>query len=93
MNQYKPEYMGKVLPADNPSKLNDFVTNKYDAFSKAYDACKDFSTNINDVTPVDKPTGSTEFSMNISTDTNTIKKILEKGLESISIQGTVLTAK
>ena len=33
VEKYKPGYLGKVMPVDNPSKLTDFVTNKYDAFS------------------------------------------------------------
>ena len=49
MEKYKPGYLGKVIPADNPSKLTDFVTNQYDAFSKIYDTCKNQSENISDI--------------------------------------------
>lgn len=94
MERYKPEYMGKVIPADDPAKLTDFVTNKYDAFSKAYDVCKDSSDKIKDVMSVETSTGSNEFCMKLSTDSATIKSIIEnKKDESVSVQGDVITAR
>lgn len=94
MEKYKPEYMGKVIPADDPAKLTDFVTNKYESFSKAYDACKDSSDKIKDVTSVETESGSTEFSMKISTDSATIKSIIDnKKDDSVSVKGDVITAK
>ena len=53
MNRYKPEYLGKVMPADNPGKLTDFVTNKFESFSKVYDVCKDHSEKIDDIKNMD----------------------------------------
>ena len=94
MNKYKPEYMGKVIPADDPTKLTDFVTNKYESFSKAYDACKENSDKIKDVSPVDTKSGTTDFSMKISTDANTIKDIIDnKKDDSVTVSGDVISAK
>ena len=53
MEKYKPEYLGKVIPVDNPSKMTNFVENQYDSFSKMYEVCKDQSSNISDIKPVD----------------------------------------
>ncbi len=94
MERYKPGYMGKVIPADDPAKLTDFVTNKYDAFSKVYDACKNSSDKIKDVTSVETASGSSEFCMKISTDSATIKSIIEnKKDDCVSVQGDVIMAK
>lgn len=95
MNKYKPEYMGKVIPADDPAKLTDFVANKYESFSKAYDSCKNNSDKIKDVKPVDIKDGSTEFSMKVSTDATTMKDIIGKntGNKDVSVKGDVITAK
>ena len=95
MEMYKPGYMGKVIPADNPAKLTDFVTNKYESFSACYDAVKDKSDKINDVAPVPTKDGDASFSMKVSTDSSTISDI-QKGLEnntSVTMNGDTLTAK
>ena len=93
MNTYKPEYMGKVMPADDPTKLTDFVSNKYDAFSKAYDACKDNSENIKDVSAVNN--GSQDsFSMKLSTNSDTMEAIKQANTNpDVTITGDVITAK
>lgn len=97
MNRYKPEFMGKVLPADDPAKLTDFVTNKYDAFSKVYDACKDQAEKINTITTTSPPGNATAdtLSVKVSTDLETLKIIQESALnnDSVSIIGDVVTAK
>lgn len=95
MEKYKPSYMGKVMPADDPAKLTDFVANKFDAFSKAYDACKDQSENIKDVSATSTPNDSSNsFAMKVSTDSETLKKIDEatKSDDSVSVKGDVITA-
>ena len=43
MDRYKPEYLGKVIPADDATKMYDFVKNKSDMFNDIYDACKENS--------------------------------------------------
>lgn len=94
MDRYKPGYMGQVIPADNPSKLTDFVVNKYDSFSKCYDNIKDQSEAINSVSPIDTPEGSSEFGMKVNTDHPTLQKIKE-GVsdESVTVKGDIISAK
>lgn len=96
MEQYKPGYLGKVIPADDPSKLTDFLTNKYDPFNKIYDACKGQSAQIADVKPVD--TGSSDsssLSVKVSADKETIEKIKEAaaGDNTVTVNNDVVTAK
>ena len=96
MEKYKPGFLGKVLPVDNPSKLTDFVTNKYDAFSKAYDACKNQSEKINDVKLVDlNNDNANSISIKVSADKDTLATIKEASKDngSISINNDILTAK
>lgn len=93
MNQYKPEYLGKVIPADNPSKLTEFVTNKFDAFNKVYDACKKESANISDIKPVNNDNNSS-LSVKVSASEETLNNVREavKDDASIKVEGGVLTA-
>lgn len=96
MDKYKPGYLGRVLPADDPSKLTDFVTNKYDAFSKVYDACKDQSENITDLKVVETDNVDTEtLSVKISASEEAINTIKEttSSDESVTIENDVITAK
>ena len=90
---YKPEYMGKVIPADDPKKLTDFVTNKYDSFSRAYDVCKSSSESIKDVAPVETEIGSNSFKMKIVADTAVMNSINERNKDaSITVEGNVTSA-
>lgn len=96
MDKYKPGYLGKVIPADDPAKLTDFVTKKFDSFSKIYDACKDQSASIADVKPVE--TGSSDpssLSVKVSAPKETVEKIKEtaKSDDTVSVSGDVVTAK
>ena len=92
MRTYKPEYLGKVIPANDASKLTDFVTNKYDAFSKIYDTCKGSSEKIDDVKVVDTSTTGS-LSVKISTDSGTLENISKeaKKNESVNVTGDVIT--
>ncbi len=93
MNKYKPEYLGKVIPVNDPAKITDFVENKYDAFTKVYEACKEQSEKITDIKPVDQNSANS-LSVQIIADSNTIANIQEsnKDDESLTIQDTVITA-
>ena len=95
MNKYKPEYLGKVIPADNPGQLTDFVTNKYESFSKMYDACKDQSEKIDNIQVVESE-GDDKCSLSIKmiTDQDTVETIKRAmGTDSsINIKGDVITA-
>ena len=94
MRTYKPEYLGKVIPANDASKLTDFVTNKYDAFSKIYDTCKGSSEKIDDIKVVDT-SNSESLAIKISTDSNTLDTISKeaKKNESLNVTGDVITAR
>lgn len=94
MRTYKPEYLGKVIPANDASKLTDFVTNKYDAFSKIYDTCKGSSEKIDDIKAVDT-SNSESLAIKISTDSNTLDTISKeaKKNESLNVTGDVITAR
>lgn len=94
MRTYKPEYLGKVIPANDASKLTDFVTNRYDAFSKIYDTCKGSSEKIDDIKAVDT-SNSESLAIKISTDSNTLDTISKeaKKNESLNVTGDVITAR
>lgn len=93
MNKYKPEYLGKVIPADDQEKLTDFCQNRYDAFTTIYDACKDSSNNIQDIRVVDGDT--TSLSVKISTEESTLDDIREKikDNDSITMNNDMITVK
>lgn len=96
MEKYKPEYLGKVIPADDPSKLTNFVTNQYDAFSKIYDACKNQSENISDIKVVDPGNADpNSLSVKVSADREVVESIKEiaNDDESIVVNNDVITAK
>ena len=95
MDKYKPTYVGQVIPADDPSKLTDFVTNKYESFSKCYDAAKDNSESIGAVSATNVKEGSSEFSMKLDTDHSTLDEIKERVKDdpSVSVSGDTITAK
>ena len=94
MNAYKPEYLGKVIPANNPSKMADFVENKYDSFNKVYDACKDQSGNIQDIKPVDNNSSPSSLSVQIVANPDTIESVKEsvKDDDSVTVQDGLITA-
>lgn len=96
MEKYKPQYMGKVIPANDPSKLTDFVANKYDAFSKIYDVCKEQSPNIGDIKVVDlNNADNNTLAVKLSTNKNTVDHIKEatKDNGSVNIKDDVIMAK
>lgn len=97
MNKYKPEYLGKVIPADNPVQLTDFVTNKYDSFSKVYDTCKDQSEKIDNIQVVESGGDDNKCSLSVKLITDqdtveTIKHAIGTNDTSINIKGDVITA-
>ena len=83
------------MPADDPAKLTRFVKDQYGAFSKIYDACKEYSEKINDVSQTSiQSTDDKTLSVKISTDTGTIDNITEaiSTDDKCSISGDVITA-
>lgn len=97
MEKYKPGYLGKCIPADDPPKLTDFVVNKYDAFSKVYDACKDQSERINDIKVVDSGNNSPDtLSVKISTNDDSVVDNIKEAVkddDSVTVKDDVITAK
>lgn len=93
MERYKPEYLGKVIPVDDTSKLTDFVTNKYDSFSKIYDTCKEQSQNISDIKVVGSENDSLTVKLTCSQDTAEQIKKTALGDNTISIIGDIVTAR
>lgn len=93
MRTYKPEFLGKVIPANDASKLTDFVTNKYDAFSKIYETCKGSSANIDDIKVVDS-SDTCSLCVKVSADKATLDIISNeaKKNESVNVTGDVITA-
>lgn len=95
MDKYKPGYLGKVIPANDPPGMKDFVTNKYDSFTKIYETVKDQSSSISDIKPVESSSSDpSSLSVKISTDQATVEKITEKAKEngSVNVTGDVITA-
>lgn len=91
MEQYKPGYLGQALPVGNPNKMTDFVANKYDAFSKVYDVCKNNSENIKNISVIES-NNSDSLSIKVSTDQETMDSIKEKNNDdSIDIHDNVIT--
>ena len=94
MEQYKPGFLGKVIPADDPQKLKDFVQNKYDAFSKIYDTVKDQSAEISDIKSV--PTSDpSSLAVKVDCTDSAMSEIKEKAAESedVQVKGDTITAK
>lgn len=92
MDRYKPEYLGKVIPADDATKMYDFVKSKSDMFNDIYDTCKENSNKIDDISVV--KTNDDSLSVKVSTDSNTLNAIREEARsnESLSMQDNVITA-
>ena len=80
------------MPADDPAKLTRFVKDQYSAFTKIYDACKEYSDKINDVTSVQLD--DNKLSVKLSTDIETIDSIKEAVAADgmTTIVGDVITA-
>lgn len=80
------------MPVDNQTKLTDFVQNKYDAFSKIYEVCRDNSEAITDIVTVDSDTSN--LSIKLTTNRDTLDDISHK-LEhdnSMMLQGDIINA-
>lgn len=89
MKKYKPEYLGKVIPAEDKDKLTDFLTNKYESFSKIYDNCKDYSEEISDISLVEVEGKSCSIKVNALNET--INNIRDSAID-MEITGDIFTA-
>ena len=93
MRIYKPEFLGKVMPVNDTSQMTDFVTNKYDAFSKIYDTCKESSLKIDDIKVLESSDNSS-LTVKVSTDSETLNNIFKesKKSESVIVTGDIIMA-
>ena len=92
MNKYKPEYLGQIIPADDPSKMMDMLQNKFTLFSSIYDTCKDLSESISDIKLIDN--SPDDLTVKIATDMGTIQQLQEKANDTgVNINGDIITAK
>ena len=94
MEKYKPEYLGKIIPVNDPLKMTNFIQNQYDSFSKIFDVCKNESASIKDITLVNSEILNNSLSVKLSTTMESIEKIntFIKDNGSISINGDIITA-
>lgn len=96
MEKYKPSYLGKVLPADNPSKMTGFLTQQYDSFSKIYDTCKDQSEGIQDIKVVENSNSSPADSLTVklSASAESVAEIVKKAAGDcfVTVKGDMITA-
>ena len=92
MDRYKPEYLGKVIPADDATKMRDFVKTKSEMFNDIYDACKESSEKIDDISVVNDKDDS--LSVKVSTDNDSLEAIRQEASskESLTLQGNIITA-
>ena len=93
MNKYKPEFLGRTIPADNESKLTEFVQQKYGAFNDIYDACKNYSDQISDITNVSN--NSNDLSVKIICSAEVIEEIKKNNLnnDKLTVSLDIITAK
>jgi uncharacterized protein (DUF4415 family) len=94
MDKYKPGYLGKVLP-ENKSDIADFMHNKYDGFSKVYDACKSESDKISDIKPAKTDSDDNKtYAVKVSvTDQSALENIKNNNNDtSVKIDGDVISA-
>ena len=92
MNRYKPIFLGQIIPADNESKLTDFVENKFDAFDDIYNICKKYSDDISSISNVSYD--GNDLSVKLTCSTEVIEKIKNNNLnDKLTVSLDVITAK
>jgi len=92
MEQYKPSFLGKCLPADDPVKMDDFINNKFDSFNAVYDACKSHAEDIKDVSVMETKGGDeTSLSVKVNASENTMQSIASED-NNVTVDNNVVTA-
>ena len=95
VNNYKPEYLGKVLPSEQ-TDATEFMHNKFEPFSKIYDTCKAESSKIEDISNTSKSSDSSlsvKLVVNDSSALDNINKEAQKNNDSVQVNGDTITAK
>lgn len=91
MNEYKPEYLGRIIPADSEKLLN-LVKNNFEEFSLIYNGCKSYSKDIHDVQDVSKD--GTTLQIRVITDPSVmdaIKRDLENA-DNVTVENDIISA-
>lgn len=90
MDPYKPQYLGKIMPAETPA-LKEFMVEKYDQFNTVYDICKPSSDSIDDVTGVGDD--GDNLSVKVMTDGGTMEKLNEAAAndDNVTVRDNVIT--
>lgn len=73
MRQYKPEFLGKVMPVDNKEKMSKFLNDQYFSFNNIYDAIKEHSEDISDLILLESESNS--LRIKIISENNILAKI------------------
>lgn len=89
MKKYKPSYLGQLMPVDNKEKMDDFFINKYESFSEIYDACKDFSEDISNISIVESE-DTKKIKVKLICNEEIIDKIRKKTI-NICIEDNIIT--
>ena len=91
MKKYKPIFLGSIIPADNESKLTEFVQKKFNAFNDIYDVCKNHSEDIDSITNISN--NSEELSVKVICSAEVMEDIKEKNTnEKLTVNEDVVTA-
>lgn len=92
MKPYKPQWMGSIAPFDDPVAMNDFLKNKFDAFSLIFDSVKQYAESVESISQAgtSEPGGSS-FSIAITTTGDTLEMIKNQ-ITNATIFGNIITA-
>lgn len=90
MDPYKPQYLGKIMPAETPA-LKQFMVEKYDQFNTVYDICKTSSDNIDDVTGVEND--GDNLTVKVMADNDTMEKLSEAAAndDNVTVRDNTIT--
>lgn len=87
MKKHKPTYLGKSLPSD-VEKCKKFMKEQYDEFHKCYEALKDYSEDIDNISNVgdDK-----KFKMKVITENESIFEEIQQKNPTITVSDNVVS--
>lgn len=91
MKKYSPDFLGKVIPADNPEKITNFCNNQYDSFTSVFNTVKNHSDNISDISAKNAGDDTSTLTVTLTTDDDTMKAIAASADESTQVQGDTIT--
>ena len=83
MRQYKPEFLGKVMPVDNKEKMSKFLNDQYFSFNNIYDAIKEHSEDISDLILLESE-NEKELRIKLITENSILEKIKSSKVKIIN---------